>query len=160
MTPKAEDYSWFDLSVENKTGNQDFICRTIAKSESHAISKLKPKELKVLGSKFIGTVAFKHYIKKIVCNETSNETLSCVDLNNPTHVELLRTTNVISSGMAENYWYVKGDHPTMMRPDKYWLKEREAREIAKNLISDGFENVEFGIFIDQEISGDRYIKAS
>jgi hypothetical protein len=45
-------------------------------------------------------------------------------------------------------WYVTGDHPISLRPDKYGLTRDEAEDYAKELEKYGFENIE--IYLDKK----------
>jgi hypothetical protein len=45
-------------------------------------------------------------------------------------------------------YYVTGDHPISLRPDKYGLTNEEARAYAKELEKYGFENIE--IYLDKK----------
>ena len=45
-------------------------------------------------------------------------------------------------------WYVTGDHPISLRPDKYGLTREEAETYAKELVKFGFENIE--IYLDKK----------
>ena len=45
-------------------------------------------------------------------------------------------------------WYVTGDHPISLRPDKYGLTRKEAEDYAEELKGFGFENIE--ILVDKK----------
>ena len=44
-------------------------------------------------------------------------------------------------GHRKNKWSVTGDHPIFARPDRFNMSYQEAKDLAEELVSLGYENV-------------------